>query len=489
MKKWICVLLVLGMLAALTACRKDETGKGDDTSEETNKTVVEEAPNDAAEVKNDEEDTQTSAAPETKDDEGDAQISTASDVTLPEFNENATIDETVLLDQDDLKIIATALEYDSYGVDLKLSLENNSDKTLAVSANTVGFSGNSVNGFMVLDGYFSCDIEPGKKANETATFAYDQLQLFGINEIADIVLGIRVSDEDNKETLYTDCQLKTSIADTYAYDETAYQKTISGVAVQNTFGFTSSYFAAEDLYDADGVQIVSAALLTNRSGKRMVLLEAVNNGTEIKEVAAAGVAVNGLTVYDGSCAAATICSGKRGVIVVNLDDIFAEQYWEAYGLTEISSLDIKVGIQDGWDLNNENIVHLAIGEDEPLNLDGDELFDQDGIRIISKGRLGHENEYDSNMYLALLIENGTDNTFDVGVQYGSLSVNDVMTTEFSSDNSIPPHAYGVLIVKIYGSDLEEAGVTEVEQIQKVECVIEFGEGYDVEIEVPITAEF
>ena len=32
-------------------------------------------------------------------------------------------------------------------------------------------------------------------------------------------------------------------------------------------------------------------------------------------------------------------------------------------------------------------------------------------------------------------------------------------------------------------------ITEVDQIQKVECVIEFGEGYDVAVEAPIVAEF
>ena len=39
------------------------------------------------------------------------------------------------------------------------------------------------------------------------------------------------------------------------------------------------------------------------------------------------------------------------------------------------------------------------------------------------------------------------------------------------------------------SDLEDSDITEVDQIQKVECVIEFGEGYDVAVEAPIVAEF
>lgn len=120
---------------------------------------------------------------------------------------------------------------------------------------------------------------------------------------------------------------------------------------------------------------------------------------------------------------------------------------------------------------------------------GTELFNQDNIRIISKGILGHEDEYDSNLYLALLIENGTDEVFDVSVQNDSLSVNDIMISEFSSDTNILPHTYGVLIVELYGSDLEDSNITEVDQIQKVECVIEFGEGYDVAVEAPIVAEF
>lgn len=473
MKKLICVLLAIVMLLGLTACGKDKTEttepeKADMTATETVDDV-------------------TDAAEETE--ETDAQESTESSEELPEFDQSAVIETTVILDQDSIKVTATALEYDDYSANLKLSLENNSDKTLTFSTNTLGFSGNSINGFMIPDGYFNSEIAPGKKANETATFSYDYLQLFGINEIADIILGIRVTDEDYNETIYPDCQVKTSIADSYTYDNTSYQKAISSTAVQKALGFTSTYFTTDVLYDADDIQIVSEMLISNEDDEQMLLLEAVNSGTEMKNMVVAGLSVNGLTVYDGNWSSTTISSGKCGVISVNLNDVFNEQYWEAYGLTDISSIDVKVGIQDGWDLKDENTVHLTIGEDAPLNLDGAELFNQDDIRIISKGILGHEDEYDSNLYLALLIENGTEEAFDVSVQNDSLSVNDIMISEFSSDTNIQPHAYGVLIVELYGSDLEESDITDVDQIQKVECVIEFGEGYDVTVEAPIVAEF
>lgn len=473
MKKLICVLLAFVLVLGLTACGKDKTEttepeKADMTATETVDDV-------------------TDAAEETE--ETDVQESTESSEELPEFDQSAVIETTVILDQDSIKVTATALEYDDYSANLKLSLENNSDKTLTFSTNTLGFSGNSINGFMIPDGYFNSEIAPGKKANETATFSYDYLQLFGINEIADIVLGIRVTDEDYNETIYPDCQVKTSIADSYTYDNTSYQKAISSTAVQKALGFDSTYFTTDVLYDADDIQIVSEMLISNEDDEQMLLLEAVNSGTEMKNMVVAGLSVNGLTVYDGNWSSTTISSGKCGVISVNLNDVFNEQYWEAYGLTDISSIDVKVGIQDGWDLKDENTVHLTIGEDAPLNLDGAELCNQDNIRIISKGILGHEDEYDSNLYLALLIENGTDEAFDVSVQNDSLSVNDIMISEFSSDTNIQPHAYGVLIVELYGSDLEESDITDVDQIQKVECVIEFGEGYDVTVEAPIVAEF
>lgn len=473
MKKLICVLLAIVMLLGLTACGKSKTETAE--PEKADMTATETV-DDVTDVTKEMEET-------------DVQDSTESSEELPEFDQSAIIETTVILDQDNIKVTATALEYDDYSANLKLSLENNSDKTLTFSTNTLGFSGNSINGFMIPDGYFNSEIAPGKKANETATFSYDYLQLFGINEIADIVLGIRVTDEDYNETIYPDCQIKTSIADSYTYDNTSYQKAISSTAVQKALGLTSTYFTTDVLYDADNIQIVSGTLISNEDDEQMLLLEAVNSGTEMKNIIVTGLSVNGLTVYDGNWSSTTISSGKCGVISINLNDVFNEQYWEVYGLTDISSIDVKVGIQDGWDLKNENTVHLTIGEDAPLNLDGTELFSQDNIRIISKGILGHEDEYDSNLYLALLIENGTDEAFDASVQNDSLSVNDIMISEFGSGTNIPPHAYGVLIVELYGSDLEDSDITDVDQVQKVECVIEFGEGYDVTVEAPIVAEF
>lgn len=66
--------------------------------------------------------------------------------TLGEFSETAEIEETVMIDENDIKITATGLKYTSYSVELELDIENNSDKALSFISGSLGYSCNSVNG-------------------------------------------------------------------------------------------------------------------------------------------------------------------------------------------------------------------------------------------------------------------------------------------------------------------------------------------------------
>lgn len=63
---------------------------------------------------------------------------------LPVFALQATMEETVLVDEKDVKITATAFQGTSYQVELFLAIENNSDADLSFSSGTMGYSCNSV---------------------------------------------------------------------------------------------------------------------------------------------------------------------------------------------------------------------------------------------------------------------------------------------------------------------------------------------------------
>ncbi len=99
---------------------------------------------------------------------------------LGSFNKSASLDETVMVDENGVKITATGLNYTDHSVDLELSIENSSGKDLSFSSGTMGYHCNSINGYMVSDGYLNCDVADGKKANETISFSYDALMLYVI---------------------------------------------------------------------------------------------------------------------------------------------------------------------------------------------------------------------------------------------------------------------------------------------------------------------
>lgn len=104
----------------------------------------------------------------------------------PAFDPTATLEETVLVDESDVKITATSLKYTAYEVKVSLTLENNTDKNLSFRSGTMGYSCNSVNGYMVDGGYLNTDVAAGKKSNESVAFDIGELSILGLSDIADI---------------------------------------------------------------------------------------------------------------------------------------------------------------------------------------------------------------------------------------------------------------------------------------------------------------
>ncbi len=126
-KRILPILLAIFLLAALSACSghapQDDSGRdhstaGSDASEEIPADGVQSQPAE----------------------------------TLGEFNVDATLAETVLLDEGGVRITANGLSYTAYSVDLELTIENNSGKNLSFVSGSLGDSCNSVNGYMVNDG-------------------------------------------------------------------------------------------------------------------------------------------------------------------------------------------------------------------------------------------------------------------------------------------------------------------------------------------------
>ena len=125
--------------------------------------------------------------------ETDIEITTDLEDYEQEYNE----DGEIIFDDKDIKIYVLGLDEEdpTWGTEVNLYIENNSDKNTAISINEV-----SVNGFMV-DTYFSADLEANKKTYKDIVLYKESLDENEIKTVENIEFKIRIKDTDNWDTI------------------------------------------------------------------------------------------------------------------------------------------------------------------------------------------------------------------------------------------------------------------------------------------------
>lgn len=201
---------------------------------------------------------------ETSADSQTEQETDAQEVTLP---------ETVLYDQNGVRITATGLTTDSIlGSELNLLVENDSAENILVQPDYC-----MVNGYM-MDGLLSADVAAGKKANDSVDFLRNVLARCGIETITDITLDLVISDGDTWQTLYETgpVALQTSAAGSYTqtYDD-----------------------SGEEIYNQNGIRIVAKSVDDDLFGKGIRFYLENNTDTAVV-VNAENVSVNGYMMTD-----------------------------------------------------------------------------------------------------------------------------------------------------------------------------------------------
>ena len=115
---------------------------------------------------------------------------TGSTGTLP------SIEETVLLDQDGIRVTATGLTEEEWiGPEISVLIENDTDRAITMQALDV-----SVNGIM-FSPMFYCDVAAGKKSNEKIAFYQADLDNAGISTIQSVELTLEALDSDNWDSI------------------------------------------------------------------------------------------------------------------------------------------------------------------------------------------------------------------------------------------------------------------------------------------------
>ena len=394
---------------------------------------------------------------------------------LGQFRTDATLAETVLVDEGGVKITATGLTYTAYSVDVALTIENNSGKDLSFVSGSLGYSCNSINGYMVNDGYLNCDVANGKKANDTISFYVDALMLYGIDEIADLEIGFSMTDDGYNTTYSGPRQLKTSAFDTHDYSTDPYQETITSRAAMRAYGYEIAHFTQDVLYEQKGVKLLSSGVMTNQDGADALLLEVENTTDSMVYVTTADIALNGLVVRSGSWSSDAVNPGKRCIVKVELSSVLDPAWWAVYGITDIGAVSLSLAqrSQDGAELAAGVPVEVVIpGVNASFDGEGTEVYNNNGLRIVAKTVREDASDYSDDLYVLLLAENSSGRTLAIDDAYDSLSVNGYMTEYAFDKQELADGKSALLAIKLWGSSLQANQVTSPSDIQEVEVGLE-----------------
>ena len=146
-----------------------------------------------------------------------------------------TIAETVLYDANNVKVTATGYEEGWMGPEIKILVENNSDKNALITATSV-----SANGYMLPSASLYVDVAAGKKANESLILMSSELEQSGITTLAELQFFVQLSDSETWDTIDTSelLTLTTSAA--------PYEQPVDD--------------SGDVLYDSDGIKIICKGL-------------------------------------------------------------------------------------------------------------------------------------------------------------------------------------------------------------------------------------
>lgn len=352
MKKGLAVLLLASAIT-LTACGSTEEKNVTPASSDT----------ESAES--------TETKEETVDNASEEEAEEIEKVAITPFFGTGTIEDTVIVDEKDVKITASNLNYDSYEATMDLLIENNSDENLSFSSGTLRYRCNAVNGYSVSSIYLNQDVSAGTKENCSVSISNTEMELMGITDIAELEIGFLVRTEDYDEYLTTGpVKIQTSAAESYDLSEDTYQKVVENGSFSSMSGKKITNFQTGDLFNSNGVNLISVALVEDSEGD-IIILELENTTDQILCFLVGDIAINNVEISDENWDSASINPGGRGLLAINIESVleYSNKVVDE-DIDDISNIDFyaAIGSTDGRYLVKDEKVSIAF-DDEKDNQD------------------------------------------------------------------------------------------------------------------------
>ena len=463
-KKTLAILLALLMMLSLAACVINIHDGDPDDGNKQEQTTKDPDPT---------KDPERTGEPQETEDPADAKFD--------EFKKTATIEETVLYNDNGIVITAKDLTYEDSGVALNLLLENNRDEDLEFSSGSC----NSVNGYTLSVGNLYCDVASGKKTNEEMYFSYDEMRLHGIYELAELGLQFTVADDDDFELSTDSIILKTSAFDSYTFNPKGFQDAVISDAAKGEFEYSVDFFDTKELYNSSGISLVSQTIVTTDDGQQL-FLEFANDSSEPVVVSIDRMAENGLVLNSGCWTWRMLGPSTHRVFSM---DLIEDQYREALGITENVSFSFDVVLKNmDFDVIDEGErVNVNVSDSSaPFDKTGIEAYNNDGMCLVFKGFIEDPSEYRDDIHALFIVENSAGKERYVNVDYDSLSINGFMTDFTCYSRTLLDGEFAILDIEI----TDELDIDDFSDITELEFKLEIRDEDYIQVSEPtVTVHF
>ena len=252
------------------------------------------------------------------------------------------------------------------------------------------------------------------------------------------------------------------------------RENIASKESQVEYNYSVPYFSTDIAYEGNGLIIASQAIMENRNGENILLLEIVNKSDDAVGVSTTNIDINGLRVCNSTWSYDTINPGKTAIVDINLSSVLEPEYWDVYGIAGVGNVALKVCFKDNDNNEVATPAYLSVdipGVDAVFSMEGAEVYNDNGIRIVSKGVYADPSEYSDDLHILVFAENTSGKTLDIDDVYDSLSVNEYMTAYSFYTTIMEDGTCAMIDICLQGYGLEDINITEPSEIQSVEFSI------------------
>ncbi len=208
-------------------------------------------------------------------------------------NNDITVEEQEIYNSNDIIVKVTGIEMDGfYGPELKLYIENNSDKDITVQSDYA-----SMNGWM-MEPTMSCDVVAGSKANTTLDWFSSEMDKSEITTVGQMEFKLNIIDGDYN---------------TIAESEMITVKTSADGTFEQTYDMDGT-----EIYNKDGVVVKVTGYVKDSIWGDGLAIEVSNTSGKTIIVQPESCQVNGYTI--DSYYSETVLDGKYSIGELNFSD-------------------------------------------------------------------------------------------------------------------------------------------------------------------------